>query len=109
MRSGEDIYCEKPISHSLIEAKAMLSAARCFNRIVQIGTSHRSMKHFQDAIQFVRSCKMGKMNVCRALCCGISVARYCKTPPGLDWDFWLGPTSAVVPAQSLSRELALVL
>ncbi len=46
--AGKDIYCEKPISHSLVEAKAMLGAARHFNRVVQIGTWQRSMKHFQD-------------------------------------------------------------
>ena len=64
--AGKDIYCEKPISHSFVEAKAMLSAARHFDRVVQVGTWQRSMKHFQDAIQFVRSGKMGKIGVCRA-------------------------------------------
>ena len=93
--AGKDIYCEKPISHSLVEAKAMVSAARHFNRVVQIGTWQRSMKHFQDAIAFVRSGKMGKINLCRAWMCHYlpDIGRQTpQTPPaGLDWDFWLGP------------------
>ncbi len=67
--AGKDIYCEKPISHNLIEAKAMLAAARHFNRVVQIGTWQRSMKHFQNAIAFVRSGQMGRINLCRAWMC----------------------------------------
>ncbi len=93
--AGKDIYCEKPISHSLIEAKAMLGAARHFSRVVQIGTWQRSMKHFQDAIAFVRSGQMGKINLCRAWMCYYlpDIGRQTPTAPpaGLDWDFWLGP------------------
>jgi predicted dehydrogenase len=93
--AGKDIYCEKPISHSLVEAKAMLGAARHFKPVVQIGTWQRSMKHFQDAIAFVRSGQMGKINLCRAWMCYYlpDIGRQTpEAPPaGLDWDFWLGP------------------
>lgn len=93
--AGKDIYCEKPISQSFVEAKAMLSAARHFNRVIQIGTWQRSMKHFQDAIEFVRSGKMGKINVCRAWMFyplrDIGRQKPQAPPPELDWDFWLGP------------------
>ena len=64
--AGKDIYCEKPISHSFVEAKAMMNAAKHFKTVVQVGTWQRSMKHFQDAIDFVRSGKMGEINMCRS-------------------------------------------
>ena len=93
--AGKDIYCEKPISHSFVEAKAMLSAARHFQRVVQVGTWQRSIKHFQDAIEFVRSGKMGQINVCRAWMLyglrDIGRQQPQNPPPELDWDFWLGP------------------
>jgi predicted dehydrogenase len=93
--AGKDIYCEKPISHSLVEAKAMLAAARHFNRVVQIGTWQRSMKHFQDAIAFVHSGQLGKINLCRAWMCyylpDIGRQTPQAPPTELDWDFWLGP------------------
>jgi predicted dehydrogenase len=93
--AGKDIYCEKPVSHSFVEAKAMAGAARHFQRVVQIGTWQRSMKHFQQAIEFVRSGKMGRINICRAwmghYLPDIGHQSPQNPPPGLDWDFWLGP------------------
>lgn len=104
--AGKDIYCEKPISHSFVEAKAMMNAAKHFKRVVQIGTWQRSMKHFQDAIDFVRSGKMGEISVCRAWsvnAAGNGISNIGKQtaqtpPPELDWNFWLGP-APMVPYQ----------
>ena len=97
--AGKDIYCEKPISHSLIEAKAMLGAAKHFRRVVQIGTWQRSVKHFQTAIDFVRSGQMGKIAVCRAWFISVFGGWPAPmeekpdgpAPTGFDYDFWLGP------------------
>ncbi|MBA4148292.1 MAG: Gfo/Idh/MocA family oxidoreductase [Verrucomicrobia bacterium] len=97
--AGKDIYCEKPISHSFIEAKAMMNAASHFNRVVQVGTWQRSMNHFNEAINFVRSGKMGDINICRAWAVNDAESRNSdigkKTPEtapaSLDYDFWLGP------------------
>jgi predicted dehydrogenase len=93
--AGKDIYCEKPISHSFVEAKAMLSAARHFKPVVQIGTWQRSMNHFQKAIEYVQSGKMGTVNICRAWITGQDKSighQTPQTPPDtLDYDMWLGP------------------
>jgi predicted dehydrogenase len=95
--AGKDIYCEKPISHSFVEAKAMVNAAKHFKRVVQVGTWQRGQKHFQDAIAFVQSGKMGKISVCRAWAFnkGDSIGHQSpQNPPAhLDWDMWLGPAS----------------
>lgn len=97
--AGKDIYCEKPISHSLVEAKAMLNAAKHFKRVVQVGTWQRSVPHFQKAIDFVHSGKLGTIAVCRAW----FVSAYQgwpkpmeslpdgPAPAGVDYDLWLGP------------------
>lgn len=97
--AGKDIYCEKPISHSLIEAKAMMNAAAHFKRVVQVGTWQRSVKHFQTAIDFVRSGQLGTIAVCRAWFVSV-LGGWPKPmeklpdavpPAGFDYDFWLGP------------------
>ena len=93
--AGKDIYCEKPVSHSFVEAKAMAAAARRFNRVVQIGAWQRSVPHFQQAIDFVRSGNMGKIALCRAwnftLVNPLGRQQATPVPVELDWNFWLGP------------------
>ena len=96
--TGRDVYVEKPISHDIVEGQAMVAAAKHFNRVVQVGTWQRSVGHFINCIDFVRSGKMGKIAVCRAWTCGSAgVGREKPTapPPELDWDFWLGPAPKV--------------
>ena len=94
--AGKDIYCEKPISHSFVEAKAMVGAAKYFKRVVQVGSWQRSVPHFQQAIDFVRSGKMGRITICRAwalnLRTGLGHQQTTPVPAELDWDFWLGPS-----------------
>jgi len=93
--AGKDIYCEKPISHSFVEAKAMAAAAKRFQRVVQVGTWQRSVPHFQQAIDFVRSGKIGKIQICRAWATHalnpLGHQQPQPAPAGLDWNFWLGP------------------
>lgn len=93
--AGKDIYCEKPVSHSFVEAKAMAAAAQHFKRVVQIGAWQRSVPHFQQAIEFVRSGKLGKIQLCRAWNLTppnpLGHQHPMPVPAGLDWDFWVGP------------------
>lgn len=93
--AGKDIYCEKPISHNIVEGRAMVNAAKKFGRVVQVGSWQRSVTHFQEAIQFVRSGALGDITVCRAWLNGNSDGmgfhRPTQAPDGVDYDFWLGP------------------
>ncbi len=94
--AGKDIYCEKPISHNIIEAKAMVAAQRKFGRIVQVGTWQRSDKEFTDAIAYVRSGKLGKVNHCRAwISDGTKLGNKnpVAPPSTMDYDFWCGPAA----------------
>ena len=96
--AGKDIYCEKPISHNIMEAKAMTAAQRRFNRVVQVGTWQRSDREFTDAIDYVRSGKLGKVVHCRAwIADGTRIGRKpVSTPPAnLDFDMWIGPAKMV--------------
>jgi predicted dehydrogenase len=97
--AGKDVYCEAPLSHSLAECKAMLAAAAHFQRVIQVGLWQRSVRHFQQAIEFVRAGQLGQISVCRAWCVS-PLEGWLKsighqepvTPPAhLDWETWLGP------------------
>lgn len=96
--AGKDIFCEKPISHNIVEGQAMVAAAKRFERVVQINTWQRSVGFFRQAIDFVRSGGMGKVRICRAwISSGAGVGKNpIKDPPAnLDWDFWCGPAPKV--------------
>ena len=66
MKAGAHDYVEKPISHNILEAVSMVGAARHHKRVVQVGTWQRSNKEFLDAIDYVRSGKLGRVTHCRA-------------------------------------------
>jgi predicted dehydrogenase len=95
--NDKDIYCEKPLSHNLAEGRAMVRAARQKKRVVQIGTQQRSGKHFQNAVRFVQSGKLGHVFMCRTWITnqtppeGVGNPPDDNPPPGVDYDFWLGP------------------
>ena len=95
--NGKDVYCEKPLSHSIVEGRAMVNAARRNKRVVQIGTQQRSGKHFQEAVQYVQSGKLGDVNLCRTWIANRQKADDLGSPPdenppaGVDYGLWLGP------------------
>ncbi|MCX7017041.1 MAG: Gfo/Idh/MocA family oxidoreductase [Candidatus Sumerlaeota bacterium] len=94
MESGKDVYCEKPMGHSITEARAMAEAARRHGRVFQVGSQQRSDRAFRFACELVRNGRIGKVHTVRVNIGG--PPEYCNlppepTPPTLDWDMWLGP------------------
>ncbi len=96
MRHGKDVYIEKPMTLTIEEGRAVVQAARKYNRVAQHGTQHRSMKRFHDVAEFVRNHGLGKLD--RIECFIPPNNRHVgatwkpePVPPGLDWDMWLGP------------------
>ena len=49
VQSGADVYVQKPISVDIVEAQAMLAAARKHKRVVQVGMQRRSTPHLIEA------------------------------------------------------------
>jgi len=60
--AGKDVYVEKPLSYSIFEGRRMVEAAAKHQRVVQVGTQQRSGEHFQQAVELVRSGKIGKVS-----------------------------------------------
>lgn len=99
--NGKDVFCEKPISHNIMEGRRMVDFASKYNRVVQIGTWQRSLQQFMDAIAYVRSGKLGKINVCRAWKIQAPKAAVLghipasMPPKEVDYDLWVGPAEMV--------------
>ncbi len=64
-RAGADVYVEKPISHTILEGKAMVKTARDTERVVQVGTHRRVSPHCISANKFLRQGNAGKIGMVR--------------------------------------------
>ncbi|WP_337175772.1 Gfo/Idh/MocA family oxidoreductase [Paludisphaera sp.] len=94
-QAGKDVYVEKPVSHNVSEGRRIVEAARHYNRIVQTGTQCRSHKAVRDAIDFIRSGKLGEVYMAKGLCYkprgSIGHKPDGPVPAGVDFNLWLGP------------------
>jgi len=97
-QAGKDVYVEKPVSHNVREGLQMVAAARRTDRVVQSGLQQRSGSHFQKAVEFVRSGRLGTVHLAKAWTVHrrkpIGRKRDGAPPDGVDYDLWLGPAPA---------------
>ena len=61
MKAGKDVYCEKPLTYNIEEARQMMQAARETGRIVQTGAMQRSGVEFRTACEIVRNGFIGRV------------------------------------------------
>jgi len=97
--AGKDIFCEKPLSHTLGEGIAMVKAVQKNNRIWQTGSWQRSVASFRWAVELVQNGYIGKVTRVEV---GLPSghADFNKTgndkpdgpvPAGVDFEMWTGP------------------
>jgi predicted dehydrogenase len=96
VKSGVDVYVQKPISVDVAEGQAMLAAARKYNRVVQVGMQRRSTPHLVTAHdRIIREGKLGTVAYVEIYC--YYHMRANTNPPDtsppsyLDYDLWTGP------------------
>ena len=96
LSAGKDVYVEKPIGNSIVEAQTMELAAARSGRVIQVGQWQRSQPHLEEAQQFLRSGKLGHVRSTKAWAyvgwkSSIPKAPDGPVPAGVDYDLWLGP------------------
>lgn len=94
LRTGKDVYCEKPLTHNIHEAIEVMRAVDANGRVLQTGSMQRSSREFRIACELVRNGVIGKLD--HVECQFGDPGRPCDLPteelePGLDWDLWCGP------------------
>lgn len=94
--AGKDVFVEKPIGRTIEECNIMVKAAKRYKSIVQVGQWQRSDPHWQEAVDFLNSGKLGKIRLVRVFsyqgwCPTIPVLPDEPVPAGVDYDTWLGP------------------
>jgi predicted dehydrogenase len=66
LEAGKHAYVEKPVGNSITEINIMQRAVKKHGKIVQVGQWQRSQPHFVDAINYVRSGKLGRIRACKS-------------------------------------------
>ncbi len=94
LRSGKDVYCEKPLTHNIHEAIEVMRAVNDNKRVLQTGSMQRSMNEFRVACELVQNGAIGKVQ--RVECSFGDPGIPCDlaeepVEPGLDWNQWVGP------------------
>ena len=99
-QAGKDVYCEKPLCHTVWEGRQVVNAAKKYNRIIQCGTQARSSRAIKNAVEYAQSGKLGKILCVTGTCykprksIGKSDTPL-KIPSFIDYDLWCGPAAKV--------------
>jgi len=96
LEAGKHVYVEKPIGNSITEINIMQRAVKKQGKLVQVGQWQRSQPHFVDAVQYLRSGKLGRIRACKSWSFvdwkgAVPKVPDSPTPEGVDYTMWLGP------------------
>ncbi len=98
IQAGKGVYCEKPLTHSIYEARQLARAARQAGVATQMRNQGHSTEDIRRAVEWIRHGAIGKVREVHAWQGGpnrsMPATRPVETPPvpeGLSWDLWLGP------------------
>ena len=94
--AGKDVYAEKPLTVYIAEGRAVVNAARKYQRVFQVGSQQRTMELNRAACEFIRDGGLGKLSFVQ----GVNYPgprRYKGLPAEAipvddNWDAWCGPT-----------------
>ena len=96
MRMGKHCYCEKPLTHTVHEARVLSELAKEKNLVTQMGTQIHALDNYRRVVELVQSGVIGPVTEVRVWSAAKygDVTRPTETPDvpqGLNWDLWLGP------------------
>ena len=101
MRMGKHVYCQKPLTHSISEARLMAETAKKYKVATQMGNQAHAGEPIRRAVEWIRAGVIGKVHEVHTWTNrpiwpqGLSKLPTPETvPTGLDWDLWLGPVAA---------------
>ena len=110
LKAKKHVYCEKPLTHNVHEARLVRTAARAAGVVTQMGIQIHASENFRRVVELIRGGVIGpvtEVHVWVSRAWGLQGAEAAKAnqdrvhvtgrppampvPPDLDWDLWLGP------------------
>jgi predicted dehydrogenase len=95
IEQGKHCYCEKPLTHSVWEARTLAKLAEAKGVATQMGTQIHSTRNYRDVVEIVQSGAIGDVEqvhvwVGKGWGGGDRPEKADPVPANLDWDLWLG-------------------
>lgn len=98
MRLGKHCYCEKPLTHTVLEARTMAELAKKNKLVTQMGNQIHAENNYRRVVELIQTGAIGKVSDVHVwVGVNYSGAKFTTdkpAPPNLDWDLWLGPAVA---------------
>jgi predicted dehydrogenase len=101
MQLGKHVYCEKPLTHNIYEARLMRETARKYKVATQMGNQGTAENGLREAVEIIRAGELGKIKEVHIWSNrpvwpqGLERPKETPpVPPELHWDLWLGPAPA---------------
>ncbi|MBC8182902.1 Gfo/Idh/MocA family oxidoreductase [candidate division KSB1 bacterium] len=102
-KAGKDIYCEKPLTNTIEEGRAVCDAVKRYHQILQTGSHERSNDSVRFACELVRNGRIGEIKEIHVnmpnsdphhlyLINDKTPKPKMPVPDGFNYDMWLGPT-----------------
>jgi len=96
LQAGAHVYCQKPLTHDVYEARRLTEEARRRQRVTQMGIQIHSASEYRLAVRLIQDLAIGKVREVHTWSgkqWGDPSPKPDRTDPvpaGLDWDLWLG-------------------
>jgi predicted dehydrogenase len=96
LKSGLHVYCEKPLTHTVSEARRVAETAAKNKRVTQMGTQIHAGGNYRRVVELIQSGAIGPVKEVHVWCQktypgGNRPKDKPPVPEGFYWEHWLGP------------------
>lgn len=99
LQGGKHVYCEKPLTHTVQEARSVAEAAARYKRTTQMGTQIHAGDNYRRVVEIIQSGAIGDVSEAHVFCHkswggGDRPKDTPQVPKHIHYDLWLGPAPA---------------
>lgn len=108
LQLGKHVYCEKPLTHTVYEARRLAELTAENELITQMGTQIHADENYRQVVELIQSGLIGEVRDVHVWV-GVDYSHRrlitgSQAPGHLDWDLWLGPSPARPYCESLKED-----
>lgn len=95
LRMGKHTYCEKPLTHTVVEARTLANLAKEKKLVTQMGNQIHAGDNYRRVVELIQAGSIGDVGEvhvwANAVYTGAKFTTNTEAPKNLDWNLWLGP------------------